>query len=86
LPGHRCCSTPLGPAASTPESSSRKHRYTFFRKNCTSTGISSQPLAQGRNADLNEGQPVEQILSKTTRQDLGAQIAVGCRDQAHADG
>src|ERR1700732_4754070 len=41
-------------------------------------GDVSTPLAQGRNADIEDLQPIEQVLPKTSFRDSPAQITVAC--------
>ena len=43
------------------------------------------PLAQGRNAELDHLEPIEQILTETTRLDPLSEVAVGRRNEAKID-
>src|SRR5262245_59075760 len=39
------------------------------------------PFPQGRDVELNDVQPIVQVLAERARRDLVAKITIGCRDQ-----
>src|SRR5207249_6212726 len=45
-----------------------------------------QALAQGRDPDGKDVQPIEEVLTKPTTLDSGLEIAVGGGDDTHIDG
>ena len=57
----------------------------FFRKNCTSSGMSSEALAERRDSNLDRIQAVKKVFAESAGQDFGAKIAVRGGDQVHVD-